>query len=250
MLHLALVEHNRPVRGIVPNRRRDKETSGQLCIDEHFVCAIKVFGKFAFHTLFGRAVGKDIVLNGFLCRIGFIHCQAVFFRREDAAVVAALNGIIGDMLHDHGSFLLLDQPDHLCDKFFWVVLVHRKGCRLDALQNPCNGMPGQRCPLCNFTDQIIRNLPVMCIPQRICFVLCVVEAAAFPHHIGTQNIFLTSIGDGILQPADVQLAVDVYDCFLNQFLRIKIHRIGVFVVDCLPKLLELSFFKPVVQRIF
>ena len=42
----------------------------------------------------------------------------------------------------------------------------------------------------------------------------------------------------------------MYDCFLNQFLRIKIHRIGVFVVDRLPELLELCLFKPVVQRIF
>lgn len=60
MLHCAFMEYDCPVRRIVPNWRRNKETSGQLCIDEHFVCAIKAFGKLAFHTLFGRAVGKDI----------------------------------------------------------------------------------------------------------------------------------------------------------------------------------------------
>ena len=36
----------------------------------------------------------------------------------------------------------------------------------------------------------------------------------------------------------------------NQLFRIKIHRIGVFVVDGLPELLEFCFFKSIVQRIF
>lgn len=63
MLHCAFMEYDCPVWRIVADWRRDKETSGQLCIDEYFICAIKAFSKFAFHTLFGRAVGKDIVLN-------------------------------------------------------------------------------------------------------------------------------------------------------------------------------------------
>ena len=53
-----------------------------------------------------------------------------------------------------------------------------------------------------------------------------------------------------MQAADIQFAVDVRNRLPNQLFRIKIHRIGVFVVDRLPELLELCLFKPVVQRIF
>ena len=152
------MEHDCPVRGVVSNRGRNIEAFRQFCIDKDFLCTVQIFRKLPFHALFRCAIGENVILNRLLCLVSLIHRQSVFLCRKDAAVVAALNGIIGDMLHDHGSFLLLDQPDHLCDKFFWVVLVHRKGCRLDALQNPCNGMPGQRCALCNFADQVIRNL--------------------------------------------------------------------------------------------
>ena len=174
----------------------------------------------------------------------------MFLCRKDAAVITALDGIIGNMLHDHRSFLFFDQTNCLCNEFFRVVLIHGKGSRLYTLQNAGCCAAGQCCALCNITDQVICYLAGMRIFQYSRLTFCVIKATALTHHVCIQNVFLSGIGDGILQTTDIQLTVDVCNRLLDQLFRIKIHRIGVFVIDGLPELLELCFFKPVVQRIF
>ena len=60
---------------------------------------------------------------------------------------------------------------------------------------------------------------------------------------------LTARGDRILQAAHIELAVNVRDGLLNQLLGLKIHRIGVLMVNGRPELLELLFVEALVQRI-
>ena len=174
----------------------------------------------------------------------------MFFGSKDTAVIAAFNRIIGDMLYDHGGFLLFDQASDLHDELFRVALIHCKRRRLDSLQNRRNGAAGAEGFLCNFSKQIIRNLPMYCVFQRFSASLCSIEAVTTTHHICIQSIPLCSMTDGVLQLADIEFTVNTRDCFGNQFIGVEINGIGVLVVDGIPEFLELCFFKPSVQRIF
>ena len=135
--------------------------------------------------------------------ISLVHRQSVLFCREDTAVVAAFNGIVGNMLHDHRSFLFFDQTNCLGNKLFRVVLIHGKGSRLDTLQNAGCCAAGQCCALCDFSDQVICHLAGMRIFQYSCLAFCAIKAAALTYHISIQGVFLPGIGNGILQAADI-----------------------------------------------
>ncbi|MPN17586.1 hypothetical protein SDC9_164941 [bioreactor metagenome] len=111
------------------------ECSRKLGINAYFFCCIQVFCKSSFDTLFGRTIGKHIVLNGFLCKECFIKTLRVLFGSKDSAVIFALYCIVRDMLHNHCCLLLIDKPDNLCDKFLRVVLEHIEFIRSDTLQD-------------------------------------------------------------------------------------------------------------------
>ena len=90
--------------------------------------------------------------------ISLVHRQSVLFCREDTAVVAAFNGIVGNMLRSIiVAFCSFDQTNYLGNKLFRVVLIHGKGSRLDTLQNAgllCGGSMLCATPAI-FPDQVI-----------------------------------------------------------------------------------------------
>ena len=62
----------------------------------------------------------------------------ILFSCKDGAVIGSIGLIVGDLLYNHGCFLLVDQPDGLCDKFLRVVFEHGKGVWPDTCQNLCS----------------------------------------------------------------------------------------------------------------
>ena len=117
------------------NGSRDIEPFGKLCIDENFLSSIQILRKFTLNTLFCQTIREYIVLNGFLRAVCLVHRQRGFFGSKDAAVIATFNRIIGNVLYDHGGFLLSNQPDHLGDEFLRIVSIHCKRIRTNTLQN-------------------------------------------------------------------------------------------------------------------
>lgn len=89
----------------------------------------------------------------------------------------------------------------------------------------------------------------MCVIHRHSLALRIIKAGAFPYHADIQLVLLPRIGDCVLQPTDIQLAVYMGNSLLNQLCRVKIYRIGVFVVDGFPQLLELFSLETVIQRV-
>lgn len=167
VLDRTFIESNCPVRRIVAHRRGDLKGSRQLSIDTHLVCRIQIFSKFSLNALIRRSIREHIVLNGFLCKKCLIKALRCLFSREDGAVIFAFNGVVGNMLYYHCSFLLIDEPDDLRDELLRVVPEHIELIHTDALQDCRNCAPCQNGALCNFSDEVVLDLTGFGVLERL-----------------------------------------------------------------------------------
>ena len=215
MTHLPLAKHNRPIRRITSDRRRDGEPARQFRIDQYLVPAVEILGKSPLHI----AIREHIVLNRLLRLV----CLGVgaLLRRKDTCIVAALDRIVLDVIDDACRLLLEDEPRHCADKLLRIAAVACKHLGLNPLQNLCDRAPRERRPRCNAPDQIIRHRTSLCAFQRARPTLAVGKAHAVRHHAHIQIRLLTAIGDRVLETADTQLGVDMVDGRPYELSRVK-----------------------------
>ena len=233
----------------MPDRRRNGEAFGQLCIDIDFCGTVKLFNEAALHALFCGAVGVDVILDGLGSVEGLLQRFAVLFRREDAAVVAALDLVVGNVLHDHGRLLFFDEAYRLADKFLGIVLEHSKGRGANPFQNRGNGAAGEHRVLGDFADQIIFDLADLRMAQRMRGGFYGAKRIASSHHIRVYGLALACLRNRILQLADEKVCIHRGNRMADEFIRIKLHRIGITMVDSPPERLKLLFIEALVERI-
>ena len=96
MPYSALMEHDCPVRRIMPDRRRNGEPSRQLRVDEYILRTIQRFDKAALDAILCCAVSEDIILNGFVGMECLVEGLSVFFSSEDTTVITTLDLVVGN----------------------------------------------------------------------------------------------------------------------------------------------------------
>ena len=250
MLDGAFVECDCPVRRIVAYRRGNLEGSGQLGVDTNFLRSIQIFGKLTLNALVGRAIGKHIVLNCLLGKKRLIKALGGLFCRKDRAVVFSLNGIVGDMLHNHSGLLLIDQPDHFRNKLFRVVLEHIELVGTDTLQDCRCRFACELCAVGNFANQIILDLACFRVFEGLCPGLFVRKRIAAVNFVLIHVRLLASNGSRVLQFRNKQLFINVSNGLANQLGAVELHRVGILVVNFTPQSLKLFLGKILIQRIF
>ncbi len=117
-LTVAFLESNRPVRAIVANGGWYEEALGELGVDYNLHTAIEFTDEFTFVLGVGEDVLVDVPVNGH----GFAEVCFRLLAGEDVAVVSFVNYVVGQVLHDDGCFLLVDQTCGLGNKVFGVTL--------------------------------------------------------------------------------------------------------------------------------
>lgn len=246
----AFVECDCPVRRIVAYRRGNLEGSGQLSVDTNFLRSIQIFGKLTLNTFFGRAISKHIVLNCLLGKKRLIKALGSLFCRKDRAVVFSLNGIVGDMLHNHSGLLLIDQPDHFRNKLFRVVLEHIELVGTDTLQDGRCRFACELCAIGNFANQIILDLACFRVLEGLCPGLFARKRIAAVNFVLIHVRLLASNGSRVLQFRNKQLFINVGNGLANQLGAVELHRVGILVVNFTPQSLKLFLGKILIQRIF
>lgn len=91
-----------------------------------------------------------------------------FFSGKDGTIVATIKLIVGNMLNNHGSFLLFDEFHYLRDKLLWIVLKHIEFISSQSLQNCCNCFTGQNSTLSNLANKVIFDLTGLSVFQCLC----------------------------------------------------------------------------------
>ena len=124
MFNRSFVESDSPVRRIIADGSRYLKCSRKFCVNTYFFRCIQIFCKSSFNTLFSRTIRKHIILNCFFCKERLIKALRVFFGCKDCAIVFSFNSIVRNMIYNHCSFLLIDKPDNLCNKFFRIISKH------------------------------------------------------------------------------------------------------------------------------
>lgn len=249
VLHGAGIKGNCPVGGVVAHRGGNVESLRELGVDAYFVGCIQAFGKFAFDALLCSAVGEYIVLHGFVRLECFIKALAALVSSEDVAVIAANGLIVGDMLHNHGGLLLIDEPDDLGDKLLRIVLEHEDFVPTKAGEDPGNSAPGQDGAFRNFSDEIVLDTAALGVLEGLSTSFGGLEGIAPLHLVPIHRGLLLSHGGGILQLRDHQLVINVSDGLADQFVTVEGNRVGILVIDLLPKLLEFLAVEVIIQRI-
>ena len=249
VLHGAGIKGNCPVGGVVTHGGGNVESFRELSVDTDFVGGIQTFGKFAFDALLRSAIGEHIVLHGFISLECLIEVLAALVGGEDAAVVAADGLIVGDMLDDHGGFLLIDEPDDFGDKLFRIVLEHEDFVPTQAGEDPGNSAPGQDSTFRNLSDEIVLDATALGVLEGLSTSFGGLEGIAPLHLVPIHGGLLLSHGGCVLQLRYHQLVVDVGDGLTDQLVTVEGNRVGILVIDLLPKLLEFLAVEVIIQRI-
>ena len=118
MLNLAIIESNRPVRVVMPNRGRDEETVRQL----HIYSYIGVGIQFRCEISLVCGIVYDMVIQVLVC----LHCIYAQFALdgrvgENIGIIMLIKNIIGDMLNNSSSFFIIDERSCFDDKLFWII---------------------------------------------------------------------------------------------------------------------------------
>ena len=160
---------------------------------------------------------------------------------EDIGLIMLIQHVVGDVLDDGCSFLVVDQGSRLDDELLGVVLELVKHHLLDPSQNRHNIFSGQLGLFHKLADQIILHAVAGSDSRLLagCLGFCQ------PHGLARVQIFFgldlvqhaSSHGEADL--ADAELRVQRGNGLLHQLIGIKVHHIDRAGIDALPQGLEL-----------
>ena len=153
------------------------------------------------------------------------------------------------MLDNHGGLLLVDESDDLGDELFRVVLEHEDLVPAQAGEDPGNSAPGQDSTFRNLSDEIVLDTAALGVLEGLGTGFGGLEGIAPLHLMPIHRGLLLSHGGSILQLRDHQLVINVSDGLTDQLVTVEGNRIGILVIDLLPKLLEFLAVEVIIQRI-
>ena len=153
---------------------------------------------------------------------------------ENGAVGHALRAVVGDLFHDHRGFFLVDEPDRLGDEFLRIVLQHSEDLGAKPCHDAGSGAARQLRARSDFADHIVLDGGICALVKHVCPALLRREGIAAFQLRRRKIALLLPRRHRVLKARHKHLVVDVHDGLSGKLLAVKLHRVGILVLNQIP----------------